>query len=221
MDVGLNSARGLLCIEEIKTLRVEVEDIPEGVLDSYWHQAQLYGYIARHSHWCRPGHLEALPLPSGQKRRKRSLSGLATSRNWRQYSSIRWVFFPPSLAGDKNGIAARNASMRDLAFPYGRFQVGPEGSWRCLSTAQLPTNRQLIIEAPTGIGKTMATLYPSIKAMESSGYEPDVLSVSKDLDPGACSDCAEGPYRCRGQPEVYRYYCKGENLFQPGATLPP
>ncbi|MDA0273453.1 MAG: ATP-dependent DNA helicase, partial [Proteobacteria bacterium] len=39
-------ARGLFCIEEIKTLRVEVEEIPQGVLDSYWHQAQLYGYIA-------------------------------------------------------------------------------------------------------------------------------------------------------------------------------
>ena len=76
-------------------------------------------------------------------------------------------FFSTILGQRQKWIAARNASMRKLEFPYGEFRAGQRDMAVSVYRA-VADDRQLIIEAPTGIGKTMATLYPSVKAMESS-----------------------------------------------------
>jgi DNA excision repair protein ERCC-2 len=58
----------------------------------------------------------------------------------------------------------RNASCRELSFPYGDFRSGQ----RDLSASVFRAIRDesvLLIEAPTGTGKTMGTLFPAVKAL--------------------------------------------------------
>ncbi len=162
-----DSARGLLCIEEIKTLRVEVEDIPEGVLDSYWHQAQLYGYIVGTQIGAEKLILR-LCLYHLDKKTETVLERVSDLKELAAIFFDTVGFFSTILGRRQKWVADRNASMRDLAFPYGKFRSGQRDLAVSVYRA-VADNRQLIIEAPTGIGKTMATLYPSIKAMESSG----------------------------------------------------
>ena len=158
--------RGLFCIEEIKTLRVEVEDIPQGVLDSYWHQVQLYGYIAANH----AGVDRVIMRLCFYHLDRKSETVLERIIDLQELAAIFFDtvgFFSTILGQRKNWIAARNASMRNLEFPYGGFRLGQRDMAVSVYRA-VADERQLIIEAPTGIGKTMATLYPSIKAMESS-----------------------------------------------------
>jgi DNA excision repair protein ERCC-2 len=64
--------------------------------------------------------------------------------------------------------ALRDGSLRNLAFPYGRFREGQ----RSMSVAVYRTLRrggQLLVQAPTGIGKTMAALFPAVKALPEAG----------------------------------------------------
>jgi DNA excision repair protein ERCC-2 len=158
--------RGLFCIEEIKTLRVEVEDIPQGVLDSYWHQAQLYGYIAGSQ-----AGVDRLVLRLCfyhlDRKSEAILERVVDIQELAEIFVDTLGFFSTILAQRQKWITARNVSMRDLAFPYGEFRSGQRDMAVSVYRA-VADDRQLIIEAPTGIGKTMATLYPAIKAMESS-----------------------------------------------------
>lgn len=161
-----DSARGLFCIEEIKTLRVEAEEIPAGVLDSYWLQAQLYGYIVG-SQMGADQLILRLCLYHLDKKTETIFERVSHLKELAAIFFDSVGFFSTILRRRQKWIRDRNASMRDLEFPYGKFRSGQRDLAVSVFRA-VANNRQLIIEAPTGIGKTMATLYPSIKAMESS-----------------------------------------------------
>ena len=69
----------------------------------------------------------------------------------------RWI------ALRENHRASRAASMTGLAFP---FTYRP-GQKRLVASVYrtITEGKQLFIEAPTGVGKTMSVLYPSIRAV--------------------------------------------------------
>lgn len=59
----------------------------------------------------------------------------------------------------------RDNSLRELNFPFSHFRNGQkELSKYCYAIAS--KGGKLFVEAPTGIGKTISTLYPSIKSLE-------------------------------------------------------
>lgn len=61
-------------------------------------------------------------------------------------------------------IAQRNASAEKAPFPFTTFRAGQRELARSVyRTVQHKLN--LFVEAPTGMGKTLATLYPAIKAL--------------------------------------------------------
>ena len=65
-------------------------------------------------------------------------------------------------------ISLRNESLEKLAFPFQGFR----GSQRELARRvyrSIRDSRHLIVEAPTGLGKTMATLFPAAKALPILG----------------------------------------------------
>lgn len=58
----------------------------------------------------------------------------------------------------------RNKSLKNLSFPYGEYRKGQ----RELAVAVYKTilsKQRLFVEAPTGTGKTMSTLFPAMKAI--------------------------------------------------------
>ncbi|MDO5015744.1 MAG: ATP-dependent DNA helicase [Eubacteriales bacterium] len=62
----------------------------------------------------------------------------------------------------------RDASLKAARFPYAQLRSGQTELMREV-LACMRDKRTLFVEAPTGIGKTMATLYPSLKAL-AAGY---------------------------------------------------
>ena len=59
----------------------------------------------------------------------------------------------------------RNQSIESLAFPFNKYRQGQrELAKYCYATAK--KGKRLFVEAPTGIGKTMSTIFPFIKAMK-------------------------------------------------------
>lgn len=58
----------------------------------------------------------------------------------------------------------RLSSLSNLKFPYADLREGQKEMMKNILSSLL-NNEALIIEAPTGIGKTLAALYPSLKAL--------------------------------------------------------
>lgn len=65
-------------------------------------------------------------------------------------------------------ISLRNESLEKLAFPFEGFRGGQRELARRVYRA-IRDGRHLFVEAPTGLGKTMATLFPAAKALPLLG----------------------------------------------------
>jgi DNA excision repair protein ERCC-2 len=65
-------------------------------------------------------------------------------------------------------ISLRNESLEKLAFPFQGFRGGQRELARRVYRS-IRDRRHLFVEAPTGLGKTMATLFPAAKALPLLG----------------------------------------------------
>lgn len=83
----------------------------------------------------------------------------------------------------------RTASIRKLAFPYPYRKGQKELAAGVYST--ISHSRKLFLEAPTGTGKTLATLYPSLKAMGQGLAEKIFYLTAKTITRTAASATLE------------------------------
>ena len=60
----------------------------------------------------------------------------------------------------------RDASIEELAFPHARYRPG-QRELAVEVFRSIRDKERLLVQAPTGVGKTLATLYPSLKALAS------------------------------------------------------
>lgn len=65
-------------------------------------------------------------------------------------------------------ISLRNASLEELEFPFEGFRGGQRDLARRVYRA-IRDRRNLFAEAPTGLGKTISTLFPAVKALPLLG----------------------------------------------------
>ena len=63
-------------------------------------------------------------------------------------------------------VEKRNASIKELEFPFPSYRRGQKELMKCVFVIA-KNGGKFFAEAPTGIGKTMSTIFPSIKAMEN------------------------------------------------------
>ena len=72
-----------------------------------------------------------------------------------------YILFSKILA---RNIENRDISIKDLDFPYKSYRKGQRKMAVAVYTAILD-EKNLFVDAPTGIGKTISTIFPSIKSM--------------------------------------------------------
>jgi DNA excision repair protein ERCC-2 len=153
-----------LCIEEIKTVRVEVEEIPSPVLEEYWLQAALYGHLVL----METDH-DTVQLRLVLYHLDRDEETLLTRIKCREELTQTFtesIFFYEKLYQDQQAwLQVRELSLSDLDFPYPEYRVGQRDMAVAVYRAA-GEGSQLVLQAPTGIGKTMATLYPAIRSLE-------------------------------------------------------
>jgi len=181
---GFDPQQGL--VEEIKTCRVAPDAIPEHVAQLHMAQGRLYAALiaARES-------LDALEV---QVTWFNIDSEEAFSRGRRYSRAELAAFLDDTLARFGAWLhmlehlrRARDASIHALVFPYGGFRRGQrelaELTYKCVDQ-----RGQLLLEAPTGIGKTAAVLYPALKALATGKHDALVFLTSKSVGRRAAED---------------------------------
>jgi len=157
---GLIPRPGGWRVEEIKTTWSSWDGNPSL---NHWAQARLYGFFLCE----RDGldHIELqltyLELDTDQISVFREDWTLDQLRDYAmpglEYALMRWI-------NRAEWIETRNASLEEISFPFSQYRPGQ----RQLAVAVYRTVRDggiLCAEAPTGIGKTISTLFPTLKAM--------------------------------------------------------
>lgn len=81
-------------------------------------------------------------------------------------------------------VARRDASLKALDFPYGEFRSHQRGLARRIYRAWRD-EEHLLVDAPTGSGKTMAAAFPAFKALGEGEVDRLVVLTSRTTGQGA------------------------------------
>ncbi len=149
-------------IDEIKTTVIELEEFREENLAWHLGQAQCYAYMFAHALKLEHIGVRLTYIKQGKNSKKlvdeyhyvfSELENIVYG-----YLDQYMEFYHVVMRLNE----ARNASIEKINFPFKNYRLGQkELSKRIYETTK--NKGKLFIEAPTGIGKTMSAIYPSIK----------------------------------------------------------
>lgn len=162
-------------IDEIKTTETDLEIIDENYNYLHWAQAKCYAYF-----YAKKENLEEIQVrltyyhieTKEIKYLYRSFFFEELERFFNELlkSYDKWIKFYMAWT------EKRDASLRRLEFPFSKYREGQRplaGSvYRAIREEEV-----LYINAPTGIGKTMSTLFPALKAM-GEGYNSKIFYLT-------------------------------------------
>lgn len=166
---GFDPALGQL--EEVKTFRGDFDTIKPNQRTLHWAQLKVYGWLM-----CQAQGLAEIKLAlvyfQIDKQEETLLCETHSAADLQAFFEVQCQLF---LAWAEQELAhreQRNEQLSSLNFPHPSFRPGQrelaEAVYR--ATANI---RCLLAEAPTGIGKTVGTLFPLLKAV--SGQQLDKL----------------------------------------------
>ncbi|MDO8860949.1 ATP-dependent DNA helicase [Haliea sp. E1-2-M8] len=164
-------------VEEIKTCRIDPARIPEAVSRLGLAQGRLYAAMIAAQEDL-PGltvQLTWLQIDSGEEQVLQQAYTRAELDAFLEDSLERYGAWLTLVAQRR---AARDASLQDLPFPHPQFRPGQralsERVYKCIHQAG-----RLLLEAPTGIGKTAAVLYPALKALATGRHDSIVFATTR------------------------------------------
>ncbi|GAB5452256.1 MAG: helicase C-terminal domain-containing protein [Halioglobus sp.] len=201
-------------VEEIKTCRIDPQAIPTAVQDLHLAQGRLYAAMIAHE-----ADLEGLNvrltwlnIDTDETSSRDQFYGQEELTGFLDESLDRFCRW---LARVEQLREHRNASGASLPFPHGEFRKGQreiaELTYKCIDQSA-----QLMIEAPTGIGKTAAVLYPAVKALATAKHDKVVYVTSKTVGRLAAED-ALSQFRAAGlKGSALTLSAKERVCFSPG-----
>jgi DNA excision repair protein ERCC-2 len=148
-------------LEEVKTYRGDLHAMPDNHRQLHWAQVKIYGWLL-----CRSRGLESINLSlvyfDVASLHETLLTEHFTAASLREYFELQCESF---LAWAEQELAhrnARDAALAALKFPHAGFRPGQrelaEAVYRAGSSGKC-----LMAQAPTGIGKTIGTVFPLLK----------------------------------------------------------
>ncbi|WP_423460123.1 ATP-dependent DNA helicase [Ottowia sp. VDI28] len=163
-------------LEEIKTYRGKIESVREHHRALHWAQARIYAHLM-----CQTRGLVQLRVAlvyfnigTGEETVFVETHEAAELQAFFESQCARFLDWARSEAAHR---VQRDAALTDLRFPMERFRAGQRelavAVYRCARSEA--AGQCLMAQAPTGIGKTLGTIFPLLKAAprqdESQGID--------------------------------------------------
>lgn len=206
-------------IDEIKTLKMPVADLPPSQQALHWGQAKIYGW------------LYALEKDLDQITVQLSYYHLDTNEVTEfqeHYSATELQEFFEDLAArylrwlDKIQAwrVIRDASINELTFPYGNFRPG-QREFAVNSYRSMVSGQQLFVQAPTGVGKTVGTLFPAVKAMGEGHHQKVFFLTAKTVGRSIAEATLADMSSAGMQLKSVTLTAKDKICFNPGSPCDP
>ncbi|MEF7439251.1 ATP-dependent DNA helicase [Paenibacillus lautus] len=160
---GLIQEDERIMIDEIKSTSGDLGEITEHTYPVHWAQAKMYAYMYAKLHEIptMAVRLTYFQVPSGE--RKQFVQEWSFAQLESFVLEVVAAYAPYANLLREHG-ERRDRSIRELKFPFPAYREGQ----RKLAGAvykSIGEGRRLFAKAPTGIGKTISTLFPSVKAI--------------------------------------------------------
>ncbi|MDI5892440.1 ATP-dependent DNA helicase [Halomonas rhizosphaerae] len=156
-------------LEEVKTHRGRLERMADNQRALHWAQVTVYGALL-----CAERGLASLTLAlvylDVTTGRETVLTREASANELQAFFATQCRRFLSWAAQEVRHRERRDEALGELAFPHDRFRPGQRDLAESVYKAA-STGRCLLVQAPTGIGKTLGTLFPLLKAMPRQGLD--------------------------------------------------
>ena len=156
-------------LEEIKTFRGELSALPDNHRQLHWAQVKVYGHLL-----CQKAGLVSINLAlvyfdiaSQQETVLVEVHPAAALQEFFERLCGRFLRWAEQEMAHRSG---RDAALAQLRFPHAQFRAGQ----RELAVAMYQASSRaccLLAQAPTGIGKTVGSLFPMLKASAKHGLD--------------------------------------------------
>ena len=162
---GIFKRGNLYYIDEIKTTIIDLKEYREANLEWHLGQAKCYAYMFAKEKNLKQIGVQLTYIRQGKEKDKLYDSYLYNYEELEKdiYALLEeYLNFYNIIFRQKEN---RNASIECLTFPFDKYRKGQKELAK-YAFATINKGGRLFIEAPTGIGKTMSTLFPAIKSMK-------------------------------------------------------
>ncbi len=154
------------CIEEIKTFYGDVERIPANHRALHWAQARCYGWLYCAEYGCDEINLSLVYFELATET-EHSIEETWQANELRDYFEQLAEKYYAWQTQLNNRQQQLSHWLEQLQFPYGAMHKSQRAMAEAVYKAAI-TGRVVLAEAPTGTGKTLAALFPALKAMPRS-----------------------------------------------------
>lgn len=160
---GLYADSTPVIIEEIKTTTLSLELIHEQHNPLHWAQGQCYAFMYAQKHQLSEisVHLTYYHLDSQAEKTFERVYSFA------ELQAFFYDLITPYLSWVRRAVAwqaRRDQSIQNLNFPYADYRPGQRDMAVAVFRA-IRDNARLYVQSPTGVGKTIAALFPAVKAL--------------------------------------------------------
>ncbi|MBZ9636355.1 ATP-dependent DNA helicase [Clostridium sp. FP1] len=162
-------------IDEIKTVTKDLELLHEDYNSLHWAQAKCYAYIYGIQNNRKDMYVQLTYYEIDSEKIKRFIKAFSIKELQEFFNEIISSYFIwANITSDWN--KARDIGIKDLKFPFDTYREGQ----RELAVSVYKTvveHKKMFLQAPTGVGKTISTLFPAVKAM-GEGYTSKIFYLT-------------------------------------------
>ncbi|MFJ5762116.1 helicase C-terminal domain-containing protein [Neobacillus sp. NPDC093182] len=191
---GLLFRDGVVIIDEIKSTSQPLEHLGEEGLPVHWAQAKMYAYIYAKDHQLQEIFVQ-LTYVQVESDEKRYLKKCFTFEDLEVFAHEVVENYYPYAKLLYDHREARNESSKQLVFPFESYRAGQRklagGVYKTISE-----EKSLFVKAPTGIGKTISTFFPAVKAMGEGHLNRIFYLTAKTITRTTAEEAAERMRSC-------------------------
>ncbi|MNZ13709.1 ATP-dependent DNA helicase DinG [compost metagenome] len=164
-------------LEEVKTYRGDLARMPANHRQLHWAQVKVYGWLLCQQQNLADIELALVYFDIGSQK-ETLLSERHRADDLRAFFEDQCRRFIDWAEQELAHAGARNTALETLAFPHAQFRHGQrqlaEAVYKAVSTGCC-----LMAQAPTGIGKTLGTLFPLLKAFQRQALDKVFFLAAK------------------------------------------
>ncbi|MEN3366813.1 MAG: excision repair protein, partial [Burkholderiales bacterium] len=152
-------------LEEVKTFRGDLDRMPDNHRHLHWAQVKVYGWLLCQKLGLHEIQLALVYYDIGSQH-ETLLTATHSAESLRQFFEDQCERFLAWSEQEMLHRETRDQALTSLRFPHASFRPGQRHLAETVYKAA-SSGRCVLAQAPTGIGKTIGTLFPLLKASPS------------------------------------------------------
>ncbi len=184
-------------IHEIKSTRRSLSDWEADGLEVHWAQAMCYAYMLGEAEGLENVDI-LLTYYNDRTEERKDLRRTHTLPDLTAYVEDLVARYAVWHQLQEQWVQTRDQALQAMAFPYGDYRPGQRRLAAAVYTA-LRDGFPMMAEAPTGVGKTISTLFPALKAMGEDRVDRVFYLTAKTVVRTVAEDAAADMRRAGGR----------------------